>query len=140
MQRINLNEQVAEKRRFYFKLVDATDKSTPESGENGGQPQISISGANYIGTDDTLIAISSGTNGSYYIELTIAEVSVAGNHLVRYKSGNTAEFEDILYVHTDEVPSLRQRTTQLTKRIDNLALTISEQKIPTVQVQEISEE
>ncbi len=119
---------------FYFKLVDATDGLTVESGEAGGQPQISISGANYINTNDTLNAISSGTNGSYYIILTVAEVATPGPHLVRYKSANTVEFEDILYVNDpSELRAVQQR-------VNYLGQLIQTEETQVAQAQEITEE
>lgn len=134
MQEIKANESVDAKRIFYFKLVDATDGLTPETGETDGQPEISISGANYINTNDTLNAISSGVNGSYYITLTVAETATPGNHLVRYKSASTAEFEDILFVNDpSELRAVQQR-------VNYLGQLIQAEEIQVAQIQEVTEE
>lgn len=134
MQEIALNEPLAAKRVFYFKLVNATDGLTPESGEAAGQPQVSIAGASYTSTDDTLTAISSGTNGSYYITLTVAEVATPGNHLVRFKSANTAEFEDILKVYDPaEIRAVKQRVNYLAQIIQKI-------QVPVAEAQQITEE
>lgn len=134
MQEINLSEPVAAKRIFYFKLVDATDGLTLETGEAGGQPQICIGGANYVSTNGTLNNISAGANGSYYITLTVAEVATPGNHLVRYKSANTAEFEDILRVYDPaEIRAVKQR-------VNVLAQLIQKEQVQVAQPQQVSEE
>lgn len=77
-------------RRFPLHLVDETDGLTPETGEAGGQPQISKNGAAFANTSATLVAIG---NGAYYVELTMAELNTTGFIIVRYKSANTAEFQ-----------------------------------------------
>ena len=82
-------------RRFYLFLVDATDGITPETGENGGQPEISLNGAAFANTADTLVAVG---NGAYYITLSIGEISTYGWIIVRYKSANTAEFQGLAQV------------------------------------------
>lgn len=134
MQEISLSEPITAKRIFYFKLVDATDGLTPETGEDGGQPQISISGANYVSTSDTLNAISSGDNGSYYIILTIPEVATPGNHLVRYKSAETAEFEEVLKVYDPtEIRAVKQRVNYLRQLIQT-------EREQVTQLQQLSEE
>ncbi len=98
MQQFKQSESTAARRRFYFHLVDASDGLTPETGEAGGQPQISKNGAGSNNTSATLVAIDTGTNGAYYVELTAAELDTLGVIMVRYKSANTAEFQDIAYV------------------------------------------
>jgi hypothetical protein len=88
-----LNQQISPiLRRFYLFLVDATDGITPETGEAGGQPQISVNGAGFVNTANVLVAIS---NGSYYVELTAAELGIQGSLIIRYKSANTAEFQSL---------------------------------------------
>jgi hypothetical protein len=84
------NEATASQRRVYFHLVDATDGITPETGEAGGQPQVSSDGAAFTNTGiGTLSAIG---NGRYYADLTQAMVATAGTLIeTRYKSANTAE-------------------------------------------------
>jgi len=85
---IKQNETNAAKRRMYFHCVDANDGITPENGENGGQPQISINGGSWIDSDNTLVLIG---NGRYYLELSAAEVVNTCVIEGRYKSANTAE-------------------------------------------------
>ena len=75
MQVFYQTEITAARRRCYLFLVDATDGITPEVGEAAGQPQISINGAGFGNTTNTLVAVG---NGSYYVELTVAEVSILG--------------------------------------------------------------
>lgn len=93
---VNKNESTAARRRFYFFLVDATDGKTPEEGENGGQPQISIDGAAWTNVGiGTLVHVGgAGTNeGQYYAELTQTAVNIDGPTEIhaRYKSANTTE-------------------------------------------------
>lgn len=84
------NQATAAKRRIYFDCRDATDGITPETGEAGGQPQISTNGGAWTGTGiGTLSAIG---QGRYYAELTSGAVASAGDIIeTRFKSGNTAE-------------------------------------------------
>lgn len=86
------SESTAARRYFYVHLVDATDLSTPETGESSGQTQISKNGASFASTTNTLTAIG---NGTYYVALTAAELDTLGKIIVRYKSANTAEFQDV---------------------------------------------
>ena len=95
MQQFELSEATAARRRFYLHLVDATDGITPETGEAAGQPQISKNGAAFGNTTATLTAIA---NGAYYVELTAAELDTLAGGMVRYKSANTAEFQDVFQV------------------------------------------
>jgi hypothetical protein len=90
MIQVQYAEPTAELRRMFFQLVDETDGLTPETGEAGGQPQISIAGAAWGNTTNTLSAIG---NGRYYVELTAAEVTQDIRTVIegRYKSANTAE-------------------------------------------------
>lgn len=87
---VHANEATAAQRRVYFHLVDATDGLTAETGEAGGQPQISSDGGAWTNTGiGTLSAIG---NGRYYADLTQAAVQTAGTQIeTRYKSANTAE-------------------------------------------------
>jgi len=83
-------QATAAKRQVYFHLVDATDGLTAETGEAGGQPQISSDGVGWTNTGiGVLVDIG---NGRYYAELTQAAVTMAGTIIeTRYKSANTAE-------------------------------------------------
>jgi hypothetical protein len=90
MRLIKANESTAARRRVYMHLVDATDGMTPELGEVGGQPQVSVNGGAWTNTGiGVLVSIG---NGRYYAELTQALVANAGDVIeVRYKSAETAE-------------------------------------------------
>lgn len=93
---INKNESSAARRRLYFFLVDATDMKTPEEGENGGQPQISIDGATWTNVGiGTLVHVGGAAinEGQYYADLTQAAVNIDGPAEIhaRYKSANTTE-------------------------------------------------
>jgi hypothetical protein len=85
---VKQNETVADRRRMYFHVVDVNDGMTPENGEAGGQPQLSIGGAAWTDSDNTLILIG---NGRYYVELSASEVANTCVIEGRYKSANTAE-------------------------------------------------
>jgi hypothetical protein len=113
VQKIYKNEAVAKYRRVYFKLVDATDLKTAEPGEADGQPYISFNGADYVTTENVLVAISSGTYGSYYVELTPDEVNNEKGCLIRYKSANTAEFEDVVFFEVQDDTIINQIRTKV---------------------------
>jgi hypothetical protein len=83
------SEGTAARRRAWLYLVDATDGITAETGEAAGQPQISKNLAAWANTSATLTAVG---NGTYYVELTAAELDTLGQVSVRYKSAATAEF------------------------------------------------
>ena len=87
---VKAGETTAARRRVYFQCVDASDVITAETGEAGGQPEISTNGGAWTSTGiGTLVAIG---NGRYYAELTEAAVDTAGRVIEsRYKSANTAE-------------------------------------------------
>jgi len=65
------------------------DGLTPETGEAGGQSQISKVGGAWANTTATLTAVG---NGHYYVELTATELDTLGYFAIRYKSAATAEF------------------------------------------------
>ncbi len=83
-----VSESNSSRRGIMLYCVDATDGITPETGEAGGQPQLSKQGAAWSNTAATLTAIG---NGWYYVVLTAAELDTPGRLMVRYKSANTAE-------------------------------------------------
>lgn len=89
---IKKNEATAGLRRMYFHCVDATDGMTPETGEAGGQPQVSVNG-DAFGTQEIIGVLVAIGNGRYYAELTQAGVDIADRSIIegRYKSANTAE-------------------------------------------------
>ena len=87
-----LGEANAAASEFAFFLVDAGDLSTPETGEAGGQPEIRKPGSVvWVSTSAILTHIG---DGHYIIALTTAELDTVGTFGVRYKSDNTAEFQD----------------------------------------------
>lgn len=87
---VHANEATATYRRVFFDLRDATDGVTPETGETGGQPQISTNGGAF--GDTGIGTLTHMGNGRYYAELTQAAVATAGAVLeTRYKSANTIE-------------------------------------------------
>lgn len=87
---IKVSEDSAESLRAYFHIVDVTDGMTPETGEEGGQPEVSVNGAGFTaGGIGTLAAIG---YGRYYADLSSDIVGTAGYCIeTRYKSANTAE-------------------------------------------------
>jgi len=86
---IQAGETTAARKRVYFQCVDASDGMTPETGEAGGQPQISTDGAAFADAGiGVLVAIG---NGRYYAELTDAAVASEAVIESRYKSAETAE-------------------------------------------------
>lgn len=89
------SEATAARRRVPVHLVDATDGITPETGEAGGQPQISKNGGAFANTSATLTAIG---NGAYYVELIATELDTLGFAIVRFKSAATAEFQVVVQV------------------------------------------
>jgi len=118
-----IGETLAAKRRFPLFLVDDTDGSTPEDGEDAGQPQISINGGAFNSTFNLLVFIS---DGAYYVELTVLELNTLGIIRIRYKSANTREFQmpaDVLPggdSSIDELKSLMLRNLRKTNRIEQL--------------------
>lgn len=111
MQLFQQSEATAARRRVPVYLVDATDGITPETGETGGQPQLSKNGAAWGNTSATLVAIG---NGGYYVELTAGELDTLGFAKVRYKSANTAEFNwPIQILPWDPYDSVRAGFTAL---------------------------
>lgn len=87
---VQANVSTAARRYAYFHLVDVSDGISAETGEAGGQPQISTNGAAFTNTG--IGVLSHLGNGRYYAELTQAAVQTAGDLIeTRYKSANTAE-------------------------------------------------
>lgn len=99
---IRRNESIPDLRRIFFHLVDATDGITPETGEAGEQPQISIAGAAWANTDGVLVAIG---NGRYYVELILSETDYAHGTIIesRFKSADTAEALGSMVQISDDV-------------------------------------
>lgn len=111
MQLMWISETDQSLRRVYFHLVDATDGLTAELGEAGGQPQLSLNGAAWANSSGTLVAIG---NGEYYLDLSVAEIASPGVISYRYKSANTAEFQDkIQLVSFDPYDSAKLGLTYL---------------------------
>jgi len=101
MRHVIANEASATKRRVYFHLVDAVDGITAETGEDGGQPQISINGGAWTNTGISTITVIG--SGRYYADLTQGVVQTVGDVIeTHYKSTNTAECPgDSVQVVTD---------------------------------------
>lgn len=98
--------------RVYFFLTDATDYVTPETGEAGGQPQISTNGAAWTNTG--IGTLTSVGNGSYYADLTTGAVATAGSIvLTRFKSSNTSEARGTSVIVTALDPSNDTQTVSL---------------------------
>jgi hypothetical protein len=84
------NQATATRRRAYFDCRDVTDGLTPETGEAGGQPQISTNGGAFTNTG--IGTLTHMGNGRYYADVTQTAVATAGDVIeTRYKSANTAE-------------------------------------------------
>lgn len=132
MQIFKQSEGTAARRYAYLHLVDATDGITPETGEAGGQPQISKNGAAFGNTSATLTAIG---NGAYYVALTAGELDTLGFILVRFKSVQTAEFQALgMVVAYDPYAAANLGLTNLDATIssradpgDQMALTAAEE-------------
>lgn len=88
------NESTANRRRFWVFLV-STDGQSPALTEANGQPQLSKNGNPWADTANQLVAVG---NGTYYVELTQAELDTEGNVFIRYKSDNTLEFGSVASV------------------------------------------
>ncbi len=84
------NQSVAARRTVYFDLRDATDGIAAETGEAGGQPQISTNNGAFTNTG--IGTLTHSGNGRYGAVLTQAAVANAGDVIeTRFKSANTAE-------------------------------------------------
>ncbi len=65
--RVTVDESVAARRRVYFDLRDATDGITPETGQGGQSPEISVNGGAW--TTSGIGNLTHIGNGRYYAEL-----------------------------------------------------------------------
>lgn len=84
-------EATAAQRTVYFRCVDATDGITAETGEAGGQPQISTNGAAFTNTGIGVLGTYMG-HAIYPAILTQAAVTTVGDVIVgAFKSAATAE-------------------------------------------------
>lgn len=89
---IRKNESEAALRYIYFDLADVADFHTPEVGEAGGQPQISIDGAAYADAGIGVLVAVTAAAGAYYAEVTQAACNVNYAEIRgRFKSAATAE-------------------------------------------------
>jgi hypothetical protein len=88
---VNYNEADAAKRRLHFYLENSG--GSPVAAKAGEQPQISVNGGSWSATGiGVLVAVSSGTYGDYYADVT--QAVVATDHAVirgRFKDGDTVE-------------------------------------------------
>ena len=90
MKLVKAGETTAAKKRVQFLCVDASDGMAAETGEAGGQPEISTNGGAYTSTGIGVL-VDLG-EGNYYAELTDAAVATTGVTIhPRYKSANTLE-------------------------------------------------
>lgn len=122
-----ISETVTNKRDFALMLVDETDGKTPETGEAAGQPQIRKPGEiTWTNTNGILIHVG---NGHYLVALLASELSALGNFSVRYKSANTAEFQEVGHVQAsgavslDSVNSLIKQVLTRVKYLEFIAKT-----------------
>jgi len=113
---IRANESDGDIRRVYFRL-ELLDGSQA-TGENGGQPQISINGAAFVNSANTLVHL---TGDSYYLELSQSEVNIKDGSVIesRYEnvgvtfaaSGTTAQITEAtnkeIYDRFDELAPLQ---------------------------------
>jgi len=99
MQKIQQNEGTAARRRVYLWPKDVTDFHTPEAGEDGLQPQLSLNGGAFSNTTNVLVYVS---NGLYYVELDATEVTTRGVVIVRHKSANTTECQEAVEIGLSE--------------------------------------
>lgn len=84
------NDSTSTRRRVYFDIRNIADGITPETGETGGQPQISTNGGAWTNTG--IGVLTHIGNGRYYADLTQSAISTAGDIIIsRYKSSNTIE-------------------------------------------------
>lgn len=109
-----VDEPLVNRREFALFLVDADDLATPETGEAGGQPQIRKPGAFWVNTTYTLIHIG---NGHYILIFATSELDTLGSFSIRYKSANTAEFQD-----TGKVSAASEEVSldEINAKIENL--------------------
>lgn len=86
---VQANESTASRRRLRFDIRNAMDGVTPQTGEAGGQPQISVNDTGWTNTGiGTLTSIG---NGRYYADVAQAQLTLGNTIQGRYKSTNTAE-------------------------------------------------
>lgn len=88
--RINKNEPTPSRRRLYFQCLNVLDGRTPETGEEGGQPEISLDGGSWTTVGiGTLVSIG---NGKYYADISQSTTNFDNAIILsRYKSINTIE-------------------------------------------------
>jgi hypothetical protein len=85
---IKAGEPKALRRRVYFHLVKP-DGISPATGEDGGQPEISVNGGMW--QSDGITPLVSIGYGRYYAVI-IKRILTLGAHIeTRYRSDNTAE-------------------------------------------------
>lgn len=141
LQEFTQNEASAAKRRAYMHLVDETDMGTPETGEAGGQPQQSINGGSFSNTSGTLVHIG---NGTYYVQLTAAELSTVGSFALRFKSAETAEAVCVYSVVALTISN--SRWTEIIDLLEDLSVLLrttkenKEEIIETIQTDDFSQE
>lgn len=118
MQEFAYAEPVAANRRFYVCCFDLGDMKTPEIGEAGGQPEISIQGGTPANTVNTLVAVDAA-QGIYYVELDVTEISTVGTFCITYTSANIVQYQmlgrvvqDTGNVSNDDIKNLVKQIAQ----------------------------
>lgn len=134
-----ISESVEVRRHFSLMLVDGDDGITPETGEATGQPQIKKAGeASWTNTEETLNHIG---NGHYDVVLSAAELNTFGTFSVRYKSANTAEFQDVGYVQASGEVSLdeiKQMLVKIQQKVNWIEHIMQRQQQHAIQQREVS--
>lgn len=110
---IKQSESTAAYRRLYFRLVDATDGITAETGVTG-TGFVSKNGAAAVASTGSITQVDA-TNmpGVYYIELTAAEVDTLGTVVFRFKSAATAEASVAALVTADGAHAAGATTAEI---------------------------
>ena len=132
--KVKASETESGRRRVWFDLRDATDGISAETGENGGQPEISTNGSAWVTTGiGTLTAIG---NGRYYADVTQATVSTVGTFIkTRFKSANTAETPGDWIIVVADDPFQDSVTTIAAQVVASLSGNIGVVVLPTTSQQ-----
>lgn len=90
---IRRNVAAAAQRTLYFTCVDAADGHSPENGEAGEQPLISIDGGAYSSSGVGVLEAVDAAKGKYKAVVTQATVNINGPSVIEgyYKSAATRE-------------------------------------------------
>jgi hypothetical protein len=139
-QNFAFGEATAAQRQFYLFLVDASDLKTPETGEGGGQTQISYGGA-YTNTSGVISHLG---NGTYVLTLTTAEIDAAGDggkFIIRYAEGENAEWQGVGRVSSENLVSTnRALLLRILKMVDETLEEVKALRTEDALAKEIIEE